>query len=190
MSEESWLAKKTVQGVLTDTSLQKITPFSIGGVGFDIRTFPILSDFIERGQIKVEYDSDKDGMAEYDYGTNKLLLGYTWFLDYPKGALIAHECTHAVYDVAKKSMSVAISESIAYIVQCMYILIKRGDSNKRLTSTNSAKDLVFERAWKIGADLLNGKTPTQLEQQNLQTAVSLHPFYKKNSAGNAGYNGV
>src|SRR5205085_1646278 len=120
---ESWLAKKTVTGNLRDGDAQKIKSFSFGGIGFDAKTFPVLAGFIDRGSIKVEYDSAKDGMAEYDYSTNTIVLGFTWAVDEVKNALIIHECTHAVYDVAKSKMTTAISESIAYIVQCQYLII-------------------------------------------------------------------
>ena len=185
---ESWIAKRTVKGILNDSETQKIKSFSFGGIGFDPKTFPLLAGFIDRGQIKVE-DSGKNGMAEYDYSTNTIILGFSWTLDYVKEALVLHECTHAVYDVAKTKMSTAVSESIAYIVQCQYLLVKRGDG-KRLTSPNPAKDLVFELAWKMAAKLLQGTPPTSSEKASLQTAVSQHPLYMATSAADAGFDGV
>lgn len=186
---ESWLAKKTVLGDLRDSDVQKIKSFSFGGIGFDAKTFPLLAGFIDRGQIKVEYDSAKDGMAEYDYKTNTIVLGFTWCLDYVKDALIIHECTHAVYDVAKNKMSNAVSESIAYIVQCQFLLVKRGDG-KRLTSPNKAKDLVFEMAWKLATKIQAGQALEISEKNALQEAVSKHPYYMAKSAADAGFDGV
>lgn len=186
---ESWLGKRTVLGNLRDSDTQIIKSFAFGGIGFDAKTFPLLAGFIDRGQIKVEYDDSQNGMAQYDYNTNTILLGFTWAMDYVKDALIIHECTHAVYDVTKTKMPVSISESIAYIVQCQFLLVKRGDG-KRLTSPNKAKDLVFELAWKIAAKVQNGTSPSLSEQNSLQEAVSKHPFYMGKSAGDAGFDGV
>jgi hypothetical protein len=93
---DTWIGKQTVLGVLRDSDTQKIKPFSFGGIGFDPKTFPVLAGFIDRGQIRVD-DSGKDGMAEYDYKTNTIILGFTWTIDHVKDALIVHECTHAVY---------------------------------------------------------------------------------------------
>lgn len=187
----SWLGASTVTGNLRDADCQKIKSFSFGGIGFDAKTFPLLAGFIDRGKIKVEYDSAKDGEAAYDYATNTIILGFRWAIDEVKNALIIHECTHALYDVAKTKMTTAISESIAYIVQCQYLIIKRGEGGKRLSSKDSAKDLVFELAWKIAAELqVNGKAPTKSEQAALQAAVSQHPFYMAKSAGDAGFDGV
>lgn len=185
---ESWIAKRTVKGILNDSETQKIKSFAFGGIGFDPKTFPLLAGFIDRGQIKVD-DGGPSGEAAYDYKTNTIILGFSWTLDYVKEALILHECTHAVYDAVNTKMSVAISESIAYIVQCQYLLVKKGDG-KRLSSPNKAKDLVFELSWKIAANLLQGTPPTASEKAALQTAVSQHPFYMGNSAGDAGFDGV
>ncbi len=90
-------------------------------------------------------------------------MGFTWALDYVKNALIIHECTHAVYDVAKTKMSNATSESIAYIVQCQYLLVKN-DTGKRLTSPNKAKDKVFELAWEIAAKVQRGEKPDSTDK--------------------------
>jgi hypothetical protein len=186
---ESWIAKRTVRNILKDSETQKIKSFSFGGIGFDAKTFPLLADFIDRGQIKVTYDSNKSGMAEYDYSTNSIILGFTWTLEYTKEALIVHECVHAVHDIAKTKTSVAISEAVAYVVQCQYLLIKRGDG-KRLSSSNKIKDLVFELAWKMAAKIQQGTNPTTTEQQALQTAISKHPFYMANATADAGFDGV
>jgi hypothetical protein len=186
---DSWIAKKTVLDDLRDSDTQNIKSFSFGGVGFDAKTFPVLAGFIDRGRIKVEYDGNKDGMAEYDYTSNTIFLGFRWTLDDVKDALIIHECTHAVYDVANQKMSTAVSESIAYIVQCQFLLIKRGDA-KRLTSPSKAKDLVFELAWKLATKIQAGETPSPAEKNDLLEAVSKHPFYMGKSAADAGFDGV
>jgi len=185
---ETIIGKRTVLGVLNDADTQKIKSFSFGGIGFDSKTFPMLAGFIDRGKIKVD-DSGSDGSAAYDYKTNTIILGFTWTLDYVKEALILHECTHALYDVVSTKMSTAVSESIAYIVQCQYLLVKRGDG-KRLTSPNKAKDLVFELAWNLAAKIQKGEKPESSEKTALQEAVSKHPFYMGKSAGDAGFDGV
>lgn len=186
---ESWMAKRLVLSILNDSDVQKIKSFSFGGIGFDPKTFPVLAGYVDRGKIKVD-DSGKDGSAEYDYRTNTIILGFSWsHFDYVKEALVAHECTHAVYDVANFKISTAISESIAYLVQCQYLLVKRGDG-KRLVGDTRQKDLVFELAWKMAARMQQGIKPTQSEQNALQSAVAKHPYYMSNAAADAGFDGV
>ena len=186
---ETGIGRNTVTGILRSTEAQKIKSFSIGGIGFDPRTFPVLADAIERGKIKVD-DSGEDGMAEYDYSTNTIFLGFYFVgLSTTRPALILHECTHAVYDVAQTKMSVAVSEAIAYVVQCQYIQANHS-SYKRLSSNNKQNDLVFELAWKMATKLQAGNKPDVSEKNALLGAVALHSFYKTNSAKDAGYNGV
>jgi hypothetical protein len=186
---ESTIARWTVTGCLRDSDTQKIKSFSFRGVGFDPKTFPLLADFIDRGKIKVEYQDDLSGSAAYDYKLNTIFLGFTWAIDEVKKALIIHESTHALYDVVQQKMTTAVSESIAYIVQCQYAYIKMG-ANKRLSSPNAAKDLVFKLAWDIAVGLQNGKAPSQTDIGNLEGAVSQHPLYMAKSAGDAGFDGV
>lgn len=187
---ESWICKNTVTSVLRDSDTQKIKSFSFGGTGFDPQTFPILAGYIDKGKIKVD-DSGEGEMAEYDYNTNTIILGFYMIgLSYTRPALILHECTHAVYDVVQSKMSVAVSEAIAYIVQCQFALIKQGNANKRLSSSNAQKDLVFKLAWNIAMKIQAGSKPDHTEQTNLQAAVAAHPYYMKNASADAGFNGV
>ncbi len=186
---ETWIGKNTVTGILRSSEAQQVKSFSIGGVGFDPRTFPLLANSIDKGKIKVD-DSGADGMAEYDYKTNTIILGFYFVgLSYTRPALILHECTHAVYDSVQTKMSVAISEAIAYVVQCQYIQAVQSGS-KRLSSSDSRKDLVFKFAWEIAAKIQAGKKPDVSEKTALLGAVALHPFYKNDSANDAGFNGL
>ncbi len=189
MSEPSWLAQRMVKSVLNDSDTQKIKSFSFSGIGFDAKTFPVLAGFIDREQIKVEYDSSKDGSAEYDYKTNTIFVGFRFAGTYTNTALVVHECVHAVYDVAKTKMSVAISEAVAYIVQCQYVYANAGPG-KRLSSQNSKKDAVFQQAWMIAASIQEGKPISMLEKNNLIAAVSEHPYYAKDAKSDAGFDGV
>lgn len=189
MSGSSWLAKETVTSILRASDAQKIKSFAFSGIGFDAKTFPVLAGFIDRGQIKVEYDSGKDGSAEYDYATNTIYLGFRFALSYTERALVVHECVHAVYDVAKTKMSVAVSEAIAYIVQSQFIYANAGPG-KRLSSKNPKKDAVFKYAWDLAAKIQEGKPVSQLDKNNLIAVISEHPFYAKNAMADAGFDGV
>jgi hypothetical protein len=166
MSENSFWATRMVKNTLTDSDTQKIKPFSFKGIGFDVKTFPVLKNYINQGKIKVEYDSTKAGSAEYDYKTNIIYVGFRILPSYTETALVVHECVHAVYDVVGQKMSVAVSEAIAYIVQSQYVYANAGPG-KRLMSKNSSKD-----------------------KTNLISAISGHPFYAKDAKSDAGFDGV
>jgi len=181
--------KTTIINVLMASDTQKIRSFSFGGKGFGPAVFPILKTFIDSGTIKAEYDSSKSGMAEYDYGNNTLYLGFTEATSLTQKALIIHEATHAVYDMVSTKMSVADSESIAYIVQCQYARANHSDPSQRLMGNTAAKDKVFELAWAIAGKLLAGEKPSLSECNDMRNAVSQHPYYMGKAAADAGFNG-
>lgn len=181
--------KSTITGVLRGSDTQKIRSFAFNGKGFAPGVFPILADMIDGGSIKAEHDSSKSGMAEYDYGTNTLYLGFNEATSLTRKALILHEATHAVYDMVSTKMSVADSESIAYIVQCQYARANNSDPSQRLTGNTPEKDKVFELAWEIAGKLLGGTKPSQTDYNSLVDAVSKHPYYMGKAAADAGFNG-
>jgi hypothetical protein len=189
MGASSWRVENAVKNSITDSDTLKVKAFSFGGIGFDVRTFSVLKTIIDEGKIKVEYDSSKNGYAEYDYSTNTIYLGFLVAHDYERTALIIHECVHAVYDCVGQKMSTAISEAIAYIVQCQYVYAANGPG-KRLSHSNSTKDLVFKYAWAIAAAIQEGKAIDKLDKNNLISAISAHPFYAKNATSDAGFDGV
>lgn len=189
MSVSSWRVTNAVKNTLTDSDTLKIKPFSFSGIGFDVRTFGVLKTIIDQGKIKVEYDSSRNGYAEYDYKTNTMYLGFLLAVDYTETALIVHESVHAVYDVVGQKMSTAISEAIAYIVQCQYVYAANGPG-KRLSHSNATRDLVFKYAWSIAACVQEGKPIDKLDKSNLITAVSSHPFYSKIATSDAGCDGI
>jgi hypothetical protein len=189
MGVSSWRVGNAVKNSISDSDTLKIKPFSFSGIGFDVRTFAVLKQIIDQGKIKVEYDSSKSGYAEYDYKTNTIYVGFLIAGTYTETALIIHECVHAVYDCVGQKMSTAISEAIAYIVQCQYVYAAAGPG-KRLSSSNSSKDLVFKYAWAIAACIQEGKPIDKLDKSNLISAISAHPFYAKNATSDAGFDGV
>jgi hypothetical protein len=189
MAETSFWAERAVKNTLTDSDVAKIKTFSFSGIGWDVKTFPVLKTMIEQGKIKVMYDSSKNGTAEYDYSSNTIYTGIKIAVGFEETGLLVHECVHAVYDVAKQKMSVAISESIAYIVQSQYVYAANGPG-KRLGSKDATRDLVFKYAWAIAACVQEGKAIDPLDKSNLIAAVSAHPFYAKNAKSDAGFDGV
>jgi hypothetical protein len=189
MGVASWRVGNAVKNCITDSDTLKIKAFSFSGIGFDVRTFAVLKTMIDQDKIKVEYDSSKNGYAEYDYKSNTIFVGFLIAGTYTEIALIIHECVHAVYDVVGQKMSTAISEAIAYIVQCQYVYAANGPG-KRLSHSNATKDLVFKYAWSIAAAIQEGKAIDKLDKSNLISAISAHPFYAKNATSDAGFDGI
>lgn len=179
-----------VANVITAWEATRIKPFTFKGIWFGPGVFPNIKSLMESGVIKAEYDSSKLGTAEYDYGNNTLYLGFLpEEIDLTKKALIIHEIVHAVYDMVQLKMSVATSESIAYIVQCQYAKANNPNPDLRLKGDTDAKDYVFYRAWILAGKILNGKSLTVEECEDMCEAVSKHPLYMSKSAADAGFNG-
>lgn len=183
----------TVANILTGPEIQKINSFTFYGKHFTPISFGNIKNMIEAGFIKVEHDEKKVGMAEYDYGTNTMYLGFKATTELTKKALVVHEAVHAIYDLVKMKMSVADSEAIAYIVQCQYARANSASSDPgdRLFSADKKKDKVFEVGWRIAGKLL-GKDSSPLtddDYREMREAVSQHPFYAAKAAGSAGFNG-
>jgi hypothetical protein len=178
-----------VANVITGWEANRIKPFTFRGIWFGPGVFQNIKSLMESGVIKAEYDSSKLGMAEYDYGNNTLYLGFKQATDLTQKALIIHEIVHAVYDMVKLKMSVATSESIAYIVQCQYAKANNPNPNLRLKGNTDAKDYVFYLAWILAGKILNGKLLTVEECNDMCEAVSKHPLYMSKSAADAGFNG-
>jgi hypothetical protein len=183
----------TVANILTGSEIQKINSFTFYGKHFTPTTFANIKSMIEAGFIKVVHDEKKVGMAEYDYASNTMYLGFKTTSELTKKALVVHEAVHAVYDMVKMKMSVADSESIAYIVQCQYARANSAssDPNDRLFSSDKKKDKVFEIGWRIAGKLL-GKDSSPLTDEDyraMREAVSEHPYYAAKAAGDAGFNG-
>jgi hypothetical protein len=180
-----------VVNILNSAEAKKINSFTFYGKHFTVMTFNNIKSLVEGGFIKAVYDETKSGMAEYDYSNNTLYLGFKSATELSKKALVVHEAVHAVYDQVKMKMSVADSESIAYIVQCQYARANNPNAGERLTSPNKAKDKVFEIGWMIAGKLLGQDTSalTDDDYKSMREAVSQHPFYAAKAAGDAGFNG-
>lgn len=180
-----------VVNILTGAEAKKINGFTFFGKTFSVLTFNNIKNLIEAGFIKAEYDEKKSGMAEYDYGNNTLYLGFKSTSELTKKALVVHEAVHAVYDMVKMKMSVADSESIAYIVQCQYARANAPEGSSRLQSSNSGNDKVFEVGWRIAGKLLGQDTSalTTEDYTAMREAVSGHTYYSAKAAKDAGFNG-
>lgn len=180
-----------VVNILTSAEAKKVNSFTFYGKHFSVLTFNNIKSLIESGFIKAVHDETQSGRAEYDYGTNTLYFGFKSTTELSKKALVVHEAVHAVYDMVKMKMSVADSESIAYIVQCQYARANNPNPSERLTSPNKAKDKVFEIGWNIAGKLLGQDTSalTDDDYRSMREAVSQHPLYSAKAAGDAGFNG-
>lgn len=178
-----------VVGALADPVLNRLSVTHAGQTITGRSLAAVANRVIDR-EIGVVVDS-KVGGAEYDHGTDTFHLGFSSAATRTRKALIVHEAVHAALDMhTASSVTIAQSESLAYVVQCFYVREYTADPEMRLTDSNPLKDKVFELAWDMAATLGKGKQPDPLHWSALDSAVRRHPTYKKSAAKKAGFDGI
>jgi hypothetical protein len=152
----------------------------------------VVANKVIDGEIAVVYDSSVGaGEAEYDSGTDAFHLGFRSAHTPTRKALVVHEAVHAALDLKVAGVTIAESESLAYVVQSFYVREHTVDPEaERLTSENTLKDRVYELAWDMAGTLSKGRQPTSVEWLALDHAVRRHPTYKRTAGNNAGFDGV
>ncbi len=178
-----------VTTLITSPEAYNLKTFTFNGKTFNSGVFNQIKELINAGFIKVVYEEKRAGSAEYDTGNNTLYLGFPKCFDLGQKALLIHEIVHAVFDMVKMKMSVADSESIAYIVQCMYARMNNPDPSVRLQSSTKARDKVFETGWNLAGKIIAGQSLTFDDCNAMREAVSKHPFYMANASHDAKMNG-
>ena len=156
-------------------------------------TLAVIANRVIDGEVGVVYDPKVgSGSAEYDSGTDTFHLGFAQATSKTKKGLIVHKAVHAALDLKVAStITIAESESLAYVVQCYYVRAYAADPTiERLTSSNPLKDKVYEIAWDMAAHLEKGKQPSSVEWLALDHAVRRHPTYKKTAGKKAGFDGI
>jgi hypothetical protein len=164
-----------------------------GGRAVIGRSLAAVGVRVLEGDIGVTIDpSLNSDEAEYNSGTNTLHLGFRRAPTWTKKALIVHEAVHAVLDMrAASGLTIAESESLAYVVQCFYMHEHTPDpTTERLEDDNERKDHVYEIAWGMAAKLARGTQPSATEWLALDHAVRRHPKYKKTAGNTADFDGI
>lgn len=157
------------------------------------RSLVVIANRVIDREIGVVVDSKVgSGEAEYDSGSDTFHLGFSSASTRTRKALIVHEAVHAALDMQTASgVTIAQSESLAYVVQCFYVREYTADPDaERLTSSNPLKDKVYEIAWDMAGILAKRKQPEQLYWNALDSAIRRHPTYKKNAGKQAGFDGI
>jgi hypothetical protein len=157
------------------------------------RSLAAVANRVIDREIGVVVDSTAgSGEAEYDSGSDTFHLGFSSAASRTRKALIVHEAVHAALDMqTASSITIAQSESLAYVVQCFYVREYTPDPDaERLTSSNPLKDKVYEIAWDMAATLAKRRQPEPIYWSALDSAIRRHPTYKKNAGKKAGFDGI
>ncbi|MCU0873258.1 MAG: hypothetical protein MUE50_13035 [Pirellulaceae bacterium] len=188
---EDLALRRLVVGTLASPAINRLNVIH-GGYQITGHSMAVVANKVIDGEIAVVYDSSVGaGEAEYDSGTDAFHLGFRSAHTPTRKALVVHEAVHAALDLKVAGVTIAESESLAYVVQSFYVREHTVDPEaERLTSENTLKDRVYELAWDMAGTLSKGRQPTSVEWLALDHAVRRHPTYKRTAGNNAGFDGV
>lgn len=116
------ITKADVLAVLADPRLI-VMNFSVGASIVSGEGYSTVEDFISNDEIKV-VSGRQTTNALYDRGPNVLeVQDASSPLSVGERALILHECTHAISDIAGADPLVLVDEVAAFLAQCAYTMI-------------------------------------------------------------------
>jgi len=146
---------------------------------------------IQNDKIKVVYVASMGSKnGAYRYTHNELRLGFKRAdSDFDRQALIIHECTHAIFDIAGKPMTVSDSESAAYIAQCLYFYYVNQaaiDGGAKATFANA----ILSAAWDAAMKAIKKPDLTEDDLKALRKAISENSKYKDRHNKKDKYDGI
>jgi len=174
--------------VLTKAETGKIK-FSLGVISIDSNSYKQVKTNIDNGKIKVVYDSKLGkNAAKYRYTHNTLFLGFQLADTGDREALIIHECTHAVCDIAKKALLVSQSEAAAYVAQCLYFYYLNEAALAKGTVQPTFKSGILQAAWDVATKARQNSSLSDKDTEKLIAEIAKDPAYK--SKQSYAYDGV
>ncbi|WP_147868271.1 hypothetical protein [Stieleria maiorica] len=195
-----------VLGALSNRATKAIN-FQRGSHRVSTRELMVVGNAIIDGKIRVlQSSSIRSGRAVYDSDRNVIELGRSAGRTNKSKALIVHECVHALFDLRQDTMTVGVSEGLAYVAQSIFMVQHTDDPEDRLhvdipsggpggatpqeIRNAIRRDAVFQQAWKIALMIVDRKSVPASDWNLLDTAISLHPSYSSSAAHNAIFDGV
>lgn len=135
-------------------------------------------------------------VAFYDSVGDAMFVNFTDAFSLTLQSLVIHEAVHALCDKNESSMDIGTSESMAYIVQCQFAMLRSTVGDGRLgdgkRDGKDPLDVVFATGWEIAGRLMSGFEKGELSAfsyQPMRKAVDMHPNYKDTITQPAIYNG-
>lgn len=165
--------------------------FSFPSVSIDSTSYKEVKTAIDGGKITVVHDPKLGSRnARYRYTHNKILVGFSSITTPDQSALLVHECTHAVFDIAGKGLVVKRSEAAGYIAHCLYYYY----ANEAVLSSGKAKvnfpDPVLSAAWDVAAKARVNSSLTDDDLKALFAEIAKSDTYKDRYDKDEPYDGV
>jgi hypothetical protein len=183
MATLSSLQQKVIN-VLNDPAVKKIPSFQVGTNRISGATLQsVATDAIRTKGKQVTLDNTlPKNVAAYNSKKDTMRVSGDPEGSFDMKTMVVHECTHMVQDSSKMKMTVLESETMAYIVQCAFSLLK-APVGMAVTSPAGVFGTLLGRALDVAKKVLAGKAPSANDLSALQTAIKATGLYAK-TAGN------
>lgn len=164
---------------------------SFPSVSIDATSYKGVRAAIDGGKITVVHNAELGSKkARYRYTHNKIMVGFSSITTVDQSALLVHECTHAVFDIAGKALQVMRSEAAAYVAQCLYYYY----ANEAVLSSGKGKvnfpDPVLSAAWDVAAKARSNSSLSDDDLKTLFAEIAKSKNYKDRYDKDEPYDGV
>jgi hypothetical protein len=176
--------QQKVINVLSDKTVARIPRFSVGANSFSGQTLQSLATaaISKKGKQVLLDQTLPRNVAVYNSNKDTMRISGDPETSLDMKAMVLHESTHMVQDSEKMKMTVLDSETMAYIVQCSFFLLK-APPGMSVVPPAGAVGTLLSRALDVARTLNGGKTPSTKDMDALQTAIKAVGLYTK-TAGN------
>ncbi|MBI1219770.1 MAG: hypothetical protein GC186_14605 [Rhodobacteraceae bacterium] len=153
--------------------------FSIGAIKVGPGTFGPVIQAIKDGKITVEFSNKLPAnIAVYSYKHNRYRLGFQAVSgNADKEAVIVHESVHAALDILATPVTVKLSESAAYIAQCLYYYYSNQSAFQGGQKPSFANK-TLAAAWTVAMGALTTPDVTDSAAAPLYAALAADPLYQ------------
>jgi hypothetical protein len=155
------------------------------------RHYERVLEAIGHEHILVTYDETVIPSSYYS-DLDTMCFGFTTAESTPRRAMVVHESTHAICDLRHWDMTVADSEGMAYLAQCIYgrALTEHPEEVRLESAAGGIRDDVFDLAWDMAGRVLDfGVRHFYDDEDQLRFLIEGHPWYEETAAEMAGYHG-
>lgn len=179
--------------------------FRRGPFTIDSRNLNKIANYVIDGRIRIYQDDGKQhGTAYYLPKINSIVLAKGGFADAVGKSALVHECVHALMDKEKFTMTVGISESIAFVAQTIYLLKRAGKRLSVPLPSGNIFDPVYRevlklayyqellafRAYSVAQFVLDRKPIPNSAWKDLDNALASHPQYRTMVGRDGGFDGI
>jgi hypothetical protein len=170
--------KEFILQTLRRPSIQRMN-IRVGSVVILPRDYEAIAKAIEGGFIQIVVDPTLVTLAFYNHVKEppKIIVGPNFHDE----GLAVHECTHAIFDLQRRTTNMVESEAVGYIAQSMFAIATYGPQPRyipdRTNRSYASWQLIFDEARRLAQMQLAGQPVTNSDLAGFDRALSTNPTY-------------